>query len=75
MEEQKMLAAEWNLEDALRISWEDGLEKGIEKGIEKDRKWIMGLLKQVKTVDELKWMIESSQPFTGKTDKTITDGH
>jgi hypothetical protein len=70
MEEQKMLADEWNLEDALRIRWEDGLEKGIEK----DREWIMGLLGQAKTVDELKWMIESSPPLTGKTDETITDG-
>jgi hypothetical protein len=71
MEEQKMLAAEWNLEDALRIRWEDGIEKGIEK----EREWIMGLLGQAKTVDELKWMIESSPPLTGKTDETITDGH
>jgi hypothetical protein len=75
MEEQKMLADEWNLEDALRIRWEDGLERGREEGIEKEREWIMGLLGQAKTVDELKWMIESSPPLTGKTNKTITDGH
>jgi hypothetical protein len=79
MEEQKMLAAEWNLEDALRIRWEDGLERGREEGreegIEKEREWIMGLLGQARTVDELKWMIESSPPLTGKTDETITDGH
>jgi hypothetical protein len=59
MEEQKMLAAEWKLEDALQIRWEEGLEEGIEKGIEKERKWIISLLAQGKSADELKHIIES----------------
>jgi hypothetical protein len=70
MEERKMLAAEWKLEDALRVRWEEGLEEGIEKGIKRgiekgineDRKWIMSLLEQAKSVDELKRMIETAPP-------------
>jgi hypothetical protein len=30
-EEVNMLAAEWNLEDAIKVAREEGIEKGIEK--------------------------------------------
>jgi hypothetical protein len=47
MEEQNMLATEWDWNEAVRVSreegWEDGREKGREEGIEKEREWIMRL--------------------------------
>jgi hypothetical protein len=64
-----MLLTEWNWDDALQVSREEGREEGEEKGIEKDRKWIMSLMEQAKTVDELKRMIETAPPLTGKTDE------
>jgi flagellar biosynthesis/type III secretory pathway protein FliH len=69
-----MLLTEWNWNDALQVSrdegWEDGWEKGKEDGIEKgkkeaieeERKWIRGLLKQAKSMDELERMIEAALP-------------
>jgi hypothetical protein len=74
MEEENMLAAEWNLEEALEVRAEEAWEDGIEEGIEQEREWIRGLLKQVKTVDELERMIDTAPPLTRKTDKTITSG-
>jgi hypothetical protein len=35
----------------------------IERGIKQDREWIRGLLKQVKTVDELERMIDTAPPL------------
>jgi flagellar biosynthesis/type III secretory pathway protein FliH len=79
MEEQNMLATEWDWNEAVRVSREEGREEGWEDGredgIEEDRKWIMGLLEQANTVDELKRMIEAAPPLIGKTDKTITNGY
>jgi hypothetical protein len=79
MEEENMLATEWNFEEALEVraeeAWEDGWEKGKNKGIEEERKWIMGLFEEAKSMGELKRMIETAPPLTGKTDKTITNGH
>jgi hypothetical protein len=75
MEEENMLATEWNFEEALEVRAEEAWENGWEKGIEQDREWIMGLMERAKTVDELKRMIETAPPLTVKTDKTITDGH
>jgi flagellar biosynthesis/type III secretory pathway protein FliH len=61
-----MLLTEWNWNDALQVSrdegWEDGWEKGKEKGKEEDRKWIMGLFEEAKSMDELKRMIEAAPP-------------
>ena len=59
-----MLLTEWNWDDALQVRWEEGWEKGREEGIEKERNWIMGLLAQGKSADELKRIIESGPPFT-----------
>jgi flagellar biosynthesis/type III secretory pathway protein FliH len=71
MEEQKMLATEWKLEEALQVRCEEGIEKGLEegwdKGIEKERKWIMSLLAQGKSADELKQIIESAPMPTRKS--------
>jgi hypothetical protein len=78
-EVENMLLTEWNWNDALQVSREegreDGWEDGREDGIEEEREWIMGLLEQAKTVDELKRMIATAPPLTRKTDKTITNGH
>jgi flagellar biosynthesis/type III secretory pathway protein FliH len=95
MEEQKMLATEWKLEEALQVRWEEGWEegwdkgreegwdkgreegwdkgreegwdKGLEEGIEKERKWIMSLLAQGKSANELKQIIETAPIPTGKS--------
>ena len=55
-----MLLTEWNWDDALQVRWEEGREKDREK----ERNWIMSLLAQGKSADELKRIIESGPPFT-----------
>ncbi|MDR0663895.1 MAG: Rpn family recombination-promoting nuclease/putative transposase [Spirochaetaceae bacterium] len=57
-EEVNMIATEWNLEDAVKVAREEGREEGIEK----ERKWVMKLLEQGKSINELKRIIETS-PF------------
>jgi hypothetical protein len=47
-----MLAAEWNLEDALRVREEETREK--------DRSMVFDIIKQAKSMDELKKMLETS---------------
>jgi hypothetical protein len=47
-----MLAAEWNLEDALRVREEE--TRG------KDRAMVFELMRQAKSMDELKKMLETS---------------
>jgi flagellar biosynthesis/type III secretory pathway protein FliH len=47
-EEVNMLAAEWNLEDAIKVareeSWESGWEQGVEKGREKERELFSSIM-------------------------------
>ena len=71
-EVENMLLTEWNWDDALQVRWEEGweegrekgreegIEKGIEKGVEEDRKWVMSLLEQGMSPEELKRIIETS---------------
>jgi hypothetical protein len=75
-EEVNMLAAEWNLEDAIKVareeSWEDGREEGwkdgrekgwkdgCEEGREKERELFSKLMRQAKSMDDLKKMFETS---------------
>lgn len=63
-EVKNMLLTEWNWDDALQVRWQEGIEKGREKGREEERNWIMSLLAQGKSADELKQIIESGKPFT-----------
>ncbi|GHU22890.1 hypothetical protein FACS1894172_07750 [Spirochaetia bacterium] len=53
-EEVNMLASEWNLEDALAVTREEGIEEGIEIG---ERK-IIELLRNGKTLDEIIGIID-----------------
>jgi flagellar biosynthesis/type III secretory pathway protein FliH len=59
-----MLAAEWNLEDAIKVareeSWESGVEHGIEKGWEKGRELFSSIMSQAKSMDELKQLFETT---------------
>jgi hypothetical protein len=69
-EVENMLLTEWNWDDALAVSkqegWEEGWEQGIEKSIEKgrektreeDRKLVFSLIEKARSVDELKKMLE-----------------
>ena len=45
-----MLLTEWNTEDAKKVWYEDGLEEGIEKG----KNYVMELLEQGLSIDEIK---------------------
>jgi len=53
MEEQNMLAREWNLEDAIAVAKEEGRETGIEEG----QKAILELFKQGYTVEQVEEML------------------
>jgi hypothetical protein len=63
-EEVNMLATEWNLEDALRVREEETREKTRketrEETREKDRAMVFDIIKQAKSMDELKKMLETS---------------
>jgi flagellar biosynthesis/type III secretory pathway protein FliH len=63
-----MLATEWNLDDAIKVAREEAREEGIEKGIEKGREegreegreLFSSLIRQSKSMDDLKRMFEST---------------
>jgi hypothetical protein len=68
MEEQNMLATEWDWNEAVRVSreeaWEDGWEKGEEKGKrdgwEEAGKSFFDLIGRAESMDDLKKMVEVS---------------
>jgi len=53
-----MLYTEWNWDTALEVRYEegveDGIERGIEQGIEKNRQYVLELLKQGLSSEEIK---------------------
>jgi hypothetical protein len=51
-----MLATEWNLEDALRVREEETRDETREI----DRAMVFDIMKQAKSMDELKKMLETS---------------
>jgi predicted transposase/invertase (TIGR01784 family) len=61
-EEENMLAMEWNLEDALRVTREEALEEGIERGREKGieegrtetQRYVLELLDKGYSTEEIK---------------------
>jgi hypothetical protein len=55
-EEVNMLTAEWNLDDAIKVAREEGREEGREE----DRELFSSLIKQSKSMDDLKKMFEST---------------
>lgn len=59
-EEVNMLATEWNLEDAIRVAREEAQEK--------DRDMVFDIMRQAKSLEELKKMLETSfgEPGTRK---------
>jgi hypothetical protein len=60
MEEQKMLATEWDWNEALRVRWEEAWEDGREKTHEKDIQEFSSLISQASSLDDLKKMFEAS---------------
>jgi flagellar biosynthesis/type III secretory pathway protein FliH len=63
-EEENMLATEWNLDDAIKVAREeareDALEEGRKEGREEGREWFSSIIKQSKSMDDLKRMFEST---------------
>jgi hypothetical protein len=55
-EEVNMLATEWNLEDAIRVAREETREKTWKE----DRSIVFDIIKQAKSMDELKQLLEAS---------------
>jgi flagellar biosynthesis/type III secretory pathway protein FliH len=59
-----MLTAEWDMNEALKVSkeegWEEGIEKGIEKGREETRDLLYTFINQAKSVEDLKRMLAAS---------------
>ena len=53
-----MLTAEWNLDDAKQVWFEDGFEESMEKGEQK----ILNLLKTGKSPEEILKVFESRKP-------------
>jgi hypothetical protein len=49
-----MLLSEWNWEDALQVCWNEGLEEGMERGEAKTQELVFKLIKQAKTMEDLK---------------------
>jgi len=68
MEEQNMLAREWNLEDAIAVAKEEGIEEGWEKGGEERQKAIFTLLRQGYTLEQVEQM------FAKGGTQTVTAG-
>jgi hypothetical protein len=59
-EEVNMLATEWNLEDALRVREEETREETREEDQKRARETVFDIMKQAKSMDELKQMLEAS---------------
>jgi hypothetical protein len=59
-EEVNMLATEWNLEDAIQVAREETREETWKEARKEDRKTVFDLMKQAKSMDELKQMLEAS---------------
>jgi hypothetical protein len=57
-----MLAAEWNLEDAIKVAREEAWEKASKETWEKGRNAFSNLMNQAKSMDELKKLFEASFP-------------
>ncbi|MCL1864900.1 MAG: hypothetical protein FWF73_03715 [Spirochaetes bacterium] len=53
-----MLTIEYSLKDAIAGAREEGMERGIEKGKEEGQKYVLGLLEQGLTYEEIKKKIE-----------------
>ena len=49
-----MLYTEWNWDTALEVRYEEGVEDGVERGIEKNRQYVLEMLNQGLSVDEIK---------------------
>jgi hypothetical protein len=54
-----MLAAEWNLEDALRVREEEGIQRGRTEGARTAWEEFVSLMKQGYTVEQLERMAPS----------------
>ena len=57
-----MLFAEWNMEDALAVRFEEGREEGREEGSEEERKYFLGLLDQGLPIEEIRKRLEQKKP-------------
>ncbi|MCL2069446.1 MAG: Rpn family recombination-promoting nuclease/putative transposase [Treponema sp.] len=64
-----MLMTEWNMDDALAVRYEEGLEDGEQKGIQigekkgelKNKKYVLDLIDQGLSIEELKQRLENSK--------------
>jgi hypothetical protein len=63
------MLTDWNMDDALAVRWEDGLEEGLEKGLVRGREEALAdltnLLKSGKTVDEALAFLKTSTSLNG----------
>jgi len=55
-----MLYTEWNWDTALEVRYEEGVEDGIEQGSEKTRQYVLELLTQGLSIDEIKQRLTQS---------------
>ncbi|MCL2007342.1 MAG: hypothetical protein FWG77_04580 [Treponema sp.] len=58
-----MLMVEWNMDDALAVRYEEGVEDGVEKGVKKGKqelqKYVLELIDQGLSPEEIKKRLES----------------
>jgi hypothetical protein len=68
MEEELMIASEWNMEDALAVRYREGREEGREEGIDigegKGIKLVLSLLEQGYTVEEVRHQLGNLEAGT-----------
>jgi len=64
-EVMNMLILDWNMEDAMAVRYEEGIEKGIEKGmqkgIEKFQNYVLDLMEQGLSQEEIKEKIKEAK--------------
>ncbi|MCL2175852.1 MAG: hypothetical protein FWB73_07390, partial [Treponema sp.] len=59
-----MMITEWNLEEAKEVWIDEAEERGIERGIAKDQKYILSLIDQGLSAEEIKDRILQTQTKT-----------
>jgi hypothetical protein len=56
-----MLAAEWKLEDALRVREEEGIQKGIQKGRQEEKLEILKLFDAGHSAKEIRERLKAGE--------------
>jgi len=58
-----MLLGEWNQEEAIEVAREEGREDGLEEGREEERHYVLELLNQGLTIEEIKERLQREEVF------------